>query len=160
MAEAQARHGAAHSADAVLRREAGERFAFGDVFFRRLTLSAALILVLIFVGMIATLAAGAAPTFRAFGLGFITGDTGSPASGKFGAGAAVFGTLVTSAITIAIAGPARLGVAIFVSELCRAPCAGRSAPGSKFWRVFRASSTEFGASVCSRPSSGTPFNRR
>ena len=43
------------------RREAKERFAFGDVFFRRLTLSAALLVLLIFAGVIATLAAGAAP---------------------------------------------------------------------------------------------------
>ena len=56
------------------------------------------------------------PALREFGLGFLTSDTWNPVAEQFGAGPAIFGTLVTSAIALIIATPLALGSAIFLSE--------------------------------------------
>jgi phosphate transport system permease protein len=100
------------------RGKAIKRFASGDNFFRRLTQSAALVVLLILGGAIVSLIQGSIPAFRAFGFGFFTTETWNPVTEKFGAGAAIFGTLVTSAIAMAIAVPVGIGIAIFLTELC------------------------------------------
>jgi phosphate transport system permease protein len=52
-----------------------------------------------------------------FGWAFLTTQTWDPVAGEFGAGAFVYGTLVTSAIALLIAIPLGIGVAIFLAEL-------------------------------------------
>ncbi len=101
----------------AVRERAIERFASGDNFFRRLTQSAAIVVLLILGGAIVSLIKGSIPAFQAFGFGFFTTETWSPASEKFGAAAAIFGTLVTSVIAMAIAAPIGIGIAIFLTEL-------------------------------------------
>ena len=54
------------------RQRAIKRFAFSDNFFRRLTQSAALAVLLILGGVIGSLVKGSIPAFQAFGLGFFT----------------------------------------------------------------------------------------
>jgi phosphate transport system permease protein len=100
------------------RGKAVRRFASGDNFFRRLTLSAAIMVLLILGGAILSLIKGAIPAFYAFGFGFFTTEVWNPVTEKFGAAAAIFGTLVTSAIAMAIAVPIGIGIAIFLTELC------------------------------------------
>jgi phosphate transport system permease protein len=100
------------------RGKAIKRFASGDNFFRRLTQGAALVVLLILGGAIISLIQGSIPAFRAFGFGFFTTEIWNPVTEKFGAGAAIFGTLVTSAIAMAIAVPVGIGIAIFLTELC------------------------------------------
>jgi len=97
---------------------AARRFASGDRAFLWLTQAAALAVLLILGGVIVSLVTGSLPAFRAFGFGFFTTQTWNPVTEKFGAGAAIFGTLVTSAIAMAIAMPIGLGIAIFLTELC------------------------------------------
>jgi phosphate transport system permease protein len=67
------------------------------------------------------------PALRHFGLPFITSTEWDPVGQKFGAGVAIYGTLVTSAIALIIATPLALGVALFISEIAplwlRAPLA-------------------------------------
>ncbi len=94
------------------------RFAFSDNFFRRLTQSAALIVLLILGGVIASLINGSIPAFRAFGFGFFVTQVWNPVTEKFGAAAPIFGTVVTSMIAMAIAVPVGIGIAIFLTELC------------------------------------------
>jgi phosphate transport system permease protein len=106
------------SSNVQSRGKAIKRFASGDNFFRRLTQSAALIVLLILGGAIVSLIQGSIPAFRAFGFGFFTTEIWNPVTEKFGAGAAIFGTLVTSAIAMAIAVPVGIGIAIFLTELC------------------------------------------
>jgi phosphate transport system permease protein len=101
-----------------MRERAIRRFAWSDNFFRRLTLSAALAVLLILGGVIASLIKGSIPAFQAFGLGFLTTQIWNPVTEKFGAVAPIFGTVVTSAIAMAIAVPLGIGVAIFLTELC------------------------------------------
>ncbi len=100
------------------RGRAVKRFASGDNFFRRLTQGAALAVLLILGGVIISLIQGSIPAFRAFGFGFFTTEVWNPVTEKFGAGAAIFGTLVTSVIAMAIAVPVGIGIAIFLTELC------------------------------------------
>jgi phosphate transport system permease protein len=52
-----------------------------------------------------------------FGWGFLVSQTWDPAAGQFGAAAFVYGTVVSSAIALAIAVPLGIGVAIFLAEL-------------------------------------------
>ena len=57
---------------AEARERATKRFALSDSFFRRLTQSAAIIVLLILGGVIGSLIKGSIPAFQAFGLGFFT----------------------------------------------------------------------------------------
>ncbi len=101
-----------------IREHAAKRFAFSDNFFRRLTQSAALAVLLILGGVIASLVKGSIPAFQAFGLGFFTNQIWNPVTEKFGALAPIYGTVVTSAIAMVIAVPLGIGVAVFLTELC------------------------------------------
>ncbi|HXE60974.1 MAG TPA: hypothetical protein VN607_09715 [Gemmatimonadaceae bacterium] len=56
------------------------------------------------------------PTFRHFGLSFLTSSDWDPVKEKFGAAPAIYGTLVSSAIALAIATPLAVGVSVFLSE--------------------------------------------
>ncbi len=89
-----------------------------DIGFRFLTLSAAVAVLLILGGVIASLIVGSLPAIKAFGFNFLTAEVWNPVTEKFGAAAAVYGTLVTSAIAMAVAVPIGLGIAIFLTELC------------------------------------------
>jgi phosphate transport system permease protein len=100
------------------RSKAARRFAGSDNLFRNLTLGAAIIVLLILGGTIVSLIQGSLPAFRAFGFGFFVTEVWNPSDDKFGAGAAIYGTIVTSIIAMAIAVPVGLGIAIFLTELC------------------------------------------
>ncbi len=103
---------------ALARERATKRFAWSDSFFRRLTQSAAILVLLILGGVIGSLIKGSIPAFQAFGLGFFTTQIWNPVTEKFGALAPIYGTVVTSVIAMAIAVPLGMGIAIFLTELC------------------------------------------
>jgi phosphate transport system permease protein len=94
------------------------RFAFQDRWFERITGSFAALVLLAMFGIIGSLIYQSLPVFQKFGLGFITSATWSPSDDVFGAGIAVFGTLVTSAIAMLIAVPISFGIALFLTETC------------------------------------------
>ncbi len=101
--------------------ETARRAGAGNIIFRLLCVSAAVAVLLIFAGVIASLLAGSWPAIQAFGLGFIVDDAWRPTRDHFGALAAIYGTLVTSAIAMLIALPVGIGIAIFLTELCPRP---------------------------------------
>jgi phosphate transport system permease protein len=92
-----------------------------DRLFYRVTLSSAFIVLLMFVGIIWSLAAGAWPAIKAFGLPFLWTEAWNPVTERFGALAPIYGTLVTSAIAMLISVPIGIGIAIFLTELCPRP---------------------------------------
>ena len=102
----------------LLRAHAVKRFAWSDNFFRRLTQACALVVLLILAGVIASLIKGSMPAFQAFGFGLFTTQIWNPVTEKFGALAPIYGTVVTSAIAMAIAVPLGMGIAVFLTELC------------------------------------------
>ena len=92
-----------------------------DAWFRRATrLFAAVVLVLL-VSIVVALAYAAWPALQKFGGGFFTSTVWNPVSREFGALAPIYGTLVTSAIALAIGVPVSFGIAMFLTEMCPAP---------------------------------------
>ena len=94
------------------------RFHGGDRLFHGVTFAAALCVLLLLGGVIASLVWGALPAIRAYGFGFLTSTAWNPVDDKYGAIVAIFGTVVTSAIALVVAIPIGLGIAIFLTELC------------------------------------------
>ena len=89
-----------------------------DFFFHKITMLFAALVLLVLIGIIVSLAMGAAPAFREFGAGFITTNEWDPINDKFGALIAITGTLVTSLIALAVAFPISFGIALFLTEIC------------------------------------------
>jgi len=89
-----------------------------DTRFRLLTLGAALVVVAIFAGVMASLIIGALPAMRQFGWSFLYTEAWNPVTEKFGALASVYGTLVTSLLAMLVAVPVGIGIAIFLTEIC------------------------------------------
>ena len=74
--------------------------------------------VLLAAGVIVLEMAGVARPAAALGLGaYLTGTDWDPVTGAFGALPFVYGTLVTSAVAIALALPVSVGLALFLSEM-------------------------------------------
>ena len=94
---------------------------FSDDMFRRLTFASAMLVLLLLAGVMLSLFFGAFEALRTFGFSFFTSDSWNPGKERFGAGAAIYGTLLTSLIALLIAAPVGLGIAIFLTELCPLP---------------------------------------
>jgi phosphate transport system permease protein len=89
----------------------------GDRLFARLLAAMAGGVPVIMAAMLAAMTVGAWPAIRKFGPAFFATSTWDPVAGDFGALPFVYGTLVSSAVALALAVPLGLGVAIFLSEL-------------------------------------------
>lgn len=90
--------------------------SLGDRIYRWTTTAFALSipLLLVLIGLEVLVAAW--PALTAFKLSFLTSSRWDAVEGVFGAAPAIYGTLVSSAIALAIATPLAVGVAIFLSE--------------------------------------------
>jgi phosphate transport system permease protein len=84
--------------------------------FRYAALGCAVGLVAFLIALAYLLLRGSAPSITAFGFGFLASSSWSAPTNDFGAWPAVWGTLVTSALAVALALPVALGVALFGSE--------------------------------------------
>ncbi len=89
----------------------------GDAIFRAAALAAALFVLLSLGAAAFSMFWGGLPAFRKFGLGFIYRSEWDPVRQDFGALVPIFGTLVTSAIAMAIAVPVSFGIAVFLTEV-------------------------------------------
>jgi len=94
------------------------RLKFRDAGFRFMTFGAASLVLILLLGVAISLFIGAWPAFRHFGLDFFISDSWSPPKERFGAAAAIYGTVVTSIIAMLIGVPVGLGIAVFLTELC------------------------------------------
>ncbi len=92
-----------------------------DLLFGNLTFAAAIAVLAALLGIFVSLFAGAWPALSAFGPGFLVTAVWNPVTGRFGALAPVWGTLVTSIIALVIAVPVGFGIAIFLTEICPRP---------------------------------------
>ncbi|MGH8276498.1 MAG: phosphate ABC transporter permease subunit PstC, partial [Steroidobacteraceae bacterium] len=100
------------------RHAAGQRLR--ERVFRGATFVAAVLVFTVLGGVAASLLHGAWPAFAQFKLHFLTREIWNPVTDRFGALAAVYGTVVTSLIALVIAIPVSFGIAIFLTELAPA----------------------------------------
>ncbi len=88
----------------------------GDTVFKSTLIVAASTIPALLLALLAELSRGAWPAAKRFGLDFVTSSTWDPVAGHFGAWPAIFGTLLTSFLALAMAVPLSLGVAIYLTE--------------------------------------------
>lgn len=74
-------------------------------------------IVLLLLYMVTKLFIIAIPALEKFGFGFLVCNVWDPYTGEFGAAPFVYGTLVSSAIALLIAGPVSVGTALFLTQL-------------------------------------------
>jgi phosphate transport system permease protein len=89
-----------------------------DFIFHKLTMSFSLIVLISLIGIIASLAYVAWPSFQKFGIEFIWRVEWDIINEEFGAAIAIFGTLASATIAILIAVPLSFGIALFLTETC------------------------------------------
>jgi len=90
--------------------------AWGDAVFKWLLIAAACTIPALLLALVVELTQGAWPALSAFGWEFLVSSTWDPVAGVFGAWPAIFGTLLTSFLALAMAVPLSLGVAIYLTE--------------------------------------------
>ena len=96
-------------------------FKLGDKTFLWLTKISAFFVLFMLGGIILSLIVGAWPALSAFGFDFLTTPRWAPNARPaplLGGLGPIYGTLVSSIIAMAIAGPIGLGISIFLTELC------------------------------------------
>ncbi|QPN66378.1 phosphate ABC transporter permease subunit PstC [Synechococcus sp. CBW1006] len=96
------------------RRPAFERFL--DIGFRQLTLALASVVALLLLGIFLTIAEGAHEAIATFGARFLVSSAWDPVNNQYGALVAIYGTMVSSLLALAIAVPLGVGTAIFITE--------------------------------------------
>jgi phosphate transport system permease protein len=95
----------------------------GDGFFEILATAVGCAVIVVLALTTVVLARGSAPAWDRFGVQFVIGSEWSTSIGAeaYGALPYILGTLVTSAIAIAIGVPISLGIAIFLAEMAPGP---------------------------------------
>jgi phosphate transport system permease protein len=91
--------------------------ALMDALFRNLTRFFAFMVFSLLAAIIISLAINSSLTLEKFGFGFLVNENWDPVKEDFGALVPIVGTLVTSAIALAIAIPVSFGISIFLTEL-------------------------------------------
>jgi phosphate transport system permease protein len=85
--------------------------------FRGATLAAAVLVLLLLGGVALSLFEGSWMAFAHFKLSFLTREVWNPVTEKFGALAAIYGTVITSLLAMLFAIPISFGIAVFLTEL-------------------------------------------
>jgi len=91
--------------------------ALMDAIFRHTTRFFAFVVFSLLAGIVVSLAIGAAPSMRKFGVPFLWRAEWDPVKEQFGALVPIVGTLGTSFIALVIAIPVSFGIAVFLTEL-------------------------------------------
>jgi phosphate transport system permease protein len=95
-----------------------DRLRWEDAFFHQLTRAAAVGVLILLGAVIVSLIIGSLPALRAFGFSFLIEERWNPVTEKFGALAAIYGTIITSFLAMLIAVPVGLLISVFLTELC------------------------------------------
>ena len=88
-----------------------------DKIFAMLARAAAMLTLLLLVGILLSLVAGAWPSIQQYGLSFLTRSVWDPVQNEYGGLVMIYGTLATSGIALLIAVPVSFGIALFLTEL-------------------------------------------
>ena len=87
-----------------------------ETIFKRILIAMSVILVLIIIGILATLIKESIPSIKSLGIGFLWGKVWDPVSNIYGAYPFLIGTLLTSFIALIISIPFSYAVAIYLGE--------------------------------------------
>ena len=87
-----------------------------DFGFQQLTLALAALVAIALLAIVLTVFQGAREAMAQFGLRFLTTSAWDPVNEQYGAFVAIYGTLVTSLLSLLIAVPLGVGTAIFITE--------------------------------------------
>jgi len=89
-----------------------------DLLFSSITAASAFAVIILIVGILFILIKESWPAIERFGVyNFIIGDDWNPVTESFGAATNIFGTFVTTLLSITIAIPIAIGIAVFVTEI-------------------------------------------
>ncbi|MDY6820515.1 MAG: phosphate ABC transporter permease subunit PstC [Deferribacterota bacterium] len=92
---------------------------FADNLFRSITFLASTIILIIIISIFISLIIDAYPAIKEFGFfGFIFSTAWDPIKEVFGAATTIYGTLITTLLSLLFAIPVSIGIAIFITELC------------------------------------------
>lgn len=106
-----------HRSDPLGRLPVRSTVPWADRLFSLLAHGAAVLTLLLLVGIIVSLIIGAAPAIEAYGLGFLWRSEWDPVQDRYGGLVMIYGTVVTSLIALVIAVPVSFGIAVFLTEL-------------------------------------------
>ena len=104
----------AADAFSLRRRSASEKLL--DQGFHYLTLALASFVGILLLAIVLTVFQGAREAMATFGTRFISTSSWDPVNNQYGAFVAIYGTLVTSLLSLVIAVPLGIGTAIFITE--------------------------------------------
>jgi phosphate transport system permease protein len=91
-----------------------------DRVFRLASFGAALFVLLLLAGIMASMIIGGWPAFREFGFSFLTSTSWDTMNDRYGAWPAIVGTLSTALIALVIGVPLSLGIAVYLTQLAPA----------------------------------------
>ena len=94
--------------------------AAGDAIFAAAAKASGVFVLILLGAIIVSLFIGGLPSFRAFGLRFLSEAEWDPVRNVFGAGVPIYGTLITSVLAIVMAVPLAFGIAFYLTELAPA----------------------------------------
>ena len=89
----------------------------GDLVLRGLCIAAGALVLVTLADVVYEIVRGAAPAFARYGLGFVGHTTWAPNFKRFGAGAMLYGTAVTSAMALLIAAPLSIAIGLYLAML-------------------------------------------
>jgi phosphate transport system permease protein len=87
-----------------------------DLGFRQVVIVLASLVAIILLGILLTVMHGSEEAIHQFGLGFLIKSSWNPVTEEYGAFTAIYGTIVTSVLSLLIAVPLGVGTAIFITE--------------------------------------------
>jgi phosphate transport system permease protein len=102
---------------APVRRRVSTEVSRGDLILRGLCVGAGLLVVLTLVDLVYEIVRGAAPAINKYGLAFVGHTTWAPNFKHFGAAVMLYGTAVTSAMALLIAGPLSIAIGLYLAML-------------------------------------------
>jgi phosphate transport system permease protein len=89
-----------------------------DIVFASVTAISSFVVIMLILGILFVLIKESWPAIERFGVwNFVAGDDWNPVTESFGALTNIFGTFVTTVLSIVIAIPIAIGIAIFVTEI-------------------------------------------
>ncbi len=97
--------------------QAGPRVHLADRLYNLLTASGAWLVLLLLLGIGASMAWGGRLAFQTFGWDFIISSEWNVVENRFGALVPIYGTLVSSLIAMVIAIPVSIGIALFLTDV-------------------------------------------